>query len=225
MNDFIEWLNDIPYVSFDGIQNSFGQTMVLFVCIAAACYWLLYKKKTAFFTALSALFVFIAIDSFDHYNARKQGKMIVYNIPQHSAIDFINGKQYAFAGDRSLSEDPFLSNFHLKPSRTLHRLKATENLDGFYASHPFFLFKGNRILIIDKSFRFASTAKIELDLVIVAHSPRLSMADLVAVFDCKQIIFDGSNAAWKIRQWKKECESLHLPNYSTTEKGAYVLNL
>ncbi len=41
----------------------------------------------------------------------------------------------------------------------------------------------------------------------------------------KQIIFDASNSLWKIEKWKKDCEGVHLQNYSVPQQGAFILEL
>jgi competence protein ComEC len=67
--------------------------------------------------------------------------------------------------------------------------------------------------------------KVNLDYIIISKNPRLSLADLASVFHCKTYIFDASNSSWKIEQWKKECEELHLHFHSVSEQGAFVINL
>jgi hypothetical protein len=51
------------------------------------------------------------------------------------------------------------------------------------------------------------------------------MSDLIQNFSFGQIIFDASNPAWKIRQWKKECEELHLRFHDVSTQGAFVANI
>ena len=53
----------------------------------------------------------------------------------------------------------------------------------------------------------------------------MKIADLAQTFECKKYIFDASNSLWKIGQWKKECEELHLHFHSVSEQGAYVTDL
>ena len=50
------------------------------------------------------------------------------------------------------------------------------------------------------------------------------MKDLADKINIKQIVFDGSNPIWKLAYWKKDCDSLHIPYYDVTEKGAFVMN-
>ena len=222
MNGFIERVNSFPYAVYDGIENNLAETILLYIFIIGICWWLLNKTKPALFIGLASMLVFIAIDGYENFYRRQQEKMIVYNIPQHNAIDFIEGKQYAFTGDTSLIEDNYLKNFHLKPSRTSHRISATNDLDGLYITTPFVWFRNKRIALIDKPYKFESTSKISVDVIIISHNPRLYIADLAAVFNCKQYVFDGSNSTWKINQWKKDCDSLHLRTYSTSDNGAFI---
>jgi len=45
------------------------------------------------------------------------------------------------------------------------------------------------------------------------------------VFDCKQIVIDGSNNMWKTEQMIKENKTLLLPLITTQDKGAYIRSL
>ena len=51
------------------------------------------------------------------------------------------------------------------------------------------------------------------------------MKKLAASLDIKQVVFDGSVPAWKANYWKKDCDSLHIPWYDVTTKGAFVMSL
>jgi competence protein ComEC len=93
MNTFIERLNDFPYVVTDSLQLSVVQTAFLYVAIAGGGIWLLRRKMPALYTGLVALAMFTLLRSIDFYNRSLQKKLIVYNIPQHTAIDLINGRQ------------------------------------------------------------------------------------------------------------------------------------
>jgi competence protein ComEC len=80
--------------------------------------------------------------------------------------------------------------------------------------------------MIDTTVDYLPTPqKISLDYVIISKSPAVKIAALEESFNCKNYIFDASNPPWKIEQWKKECEELHLHFHSVPEQGAFVINL
>jgi competence protein ComEC len=183
------------------------------------------EKESCAYGGLCALVLFLGIRCADIYEKRQQRKLIVYNVPQHSAIDLVVGNKYKFVGDTAIVTDNFLQNFHLKPSRTLNRIGPASDLPNFGTSYPFYLLSGKKVLLIDQPLKFASEAKIPVDVIILSKNPRIYITQLAEVFDCKQYVFDASNPLWKIKLWKKDCDSLHLPHYSVAEKGAFELDL
>lgn len=225
MNNFIESINNLPYSVYDGIQNSLSETILLYIFLIAASYYFLNRNKQAFFTALFSMLMFAAEETYHSIETDKQAKIVVYNIPKYNAIDFISGRNFSFVGDTILKEDGYLQNFHLKPSRTFYKIEQGNRINELNVSFPFIYFRGKKIMVYDKPYKFNSSSKISLDLIIVSHNPKIKIPELMQVFDCKQYVIDGSNSIWKTSQWKKDCDSLHLPCYSTTDKGAFVMDI
>lgn len=224
MNTFIIKMNDLSFAVTDNIQVSIVQTLLLYGSIIAGSYWLMRKSTRARTIAMGFGFFFFVALSADLYKNAIKSKLIVYNIPQHTAIDFVEGTHYIFAGDTVLLHDGFLQNFHLKPSRVLHRMQPA-HIEDLAAAGPFYFYKNKTILLLDRPFRFAGNEKVKVDCIVLSKSPNVKFAQLAGVFDCPLYVFDGSNSLWKIRQWKKVCDSLHLRHYSTQENGAFIMNL
>jgi competence protein ComEC len=155
--------------------------------------------------------------------AAQQQKIIVYNVPQRQAIDFINGRSYFFYGDAG---DEFVQNFHLKPSRILSRVCLMDSLPQLSIDARCLLFGNKRILLADTAFSFLSPAKkYDIDVLLISGNPKLYIGKLALAFTIKQVVFDGSASSWKLPYWKKDCDSLHIPYHDVTEKGAFVMNL
>ena len=226
MNDFIERINNIPFSAWQNIQISALQEIVLYAAIVAFAWWLMHKQIRGFITALACLTLFAAMRSIDFIQRNRQQKLIVYNIPQHRAIDIVDGRDYQFAGDSILLEDGFLRNFHLKPSRILHRISLADSLTGIDFHNNIVVSSNKNIVLIDQPVFTASTIKkIKVDAIIISKNPKLYINQLAQIFDCDEYIFDASNPVWKINKWKKDCENLHLRHYSILEQGAFVMDL
>lgn len=170
MNTFIEQTNEIPFAVTDNINIGLPAAVFLFIALTAACYWLLRKSSMAFFISLTFLLFLVLTQSVASYKYSRQKKMIVYNIPQHTAIDFINGTTYNFVGDTTIITDNFLNNFHLKPSRSLHQIKPVSKVDGISMEYPFIEFMGKRILVIDQPLKFSTDAKVKLDAIVISKN-------------------------------------------------------
>lgn len=225
MNGFITWADHFSFAVTDGIQHHPLQTIFLYAFIAALGVWLLQKNTKAFKWSVGFLAAFFLLQSFSLYQTTRQKKLIVYNLSQHTAIDFMLGKQYVFKGDTVLLQDGFLRNFHLKPSRILYRSYHSPLMPASMQNNSYSI-NGKKIIHINQSYVYDSVqSRIKADVLIISKNPRLYITDLLKTVDCKLIVFDSSNPQWKINLWKKDCDRLQLNYFCTSEQGAFVMNL
>jgi competence protein ComEC len=226
MNTYVERIEVLPFSLCDGLQISIPQAILLLAVATGAGFWLLEKSKSGFKLGLASLLGFFVLLAVSIMQSNTQQQLIVYNVPQKHAIDFIEGRKYFFVGDSDLLADDFVRNFHLKPSRILYRTEPAESIDQFSQTGNLIIYRGKRIMRINETSRFsAATSRIPIDLLLISGNPRLYINKIAETFTIKQVVFDGSCPAWKINYWKKDCDSLHIPAYDVNEKGAFVMNL
>ena len=226
MNSYIEQVEKFPFSLLDGLQISFPQALLLAVVATGVGYWLMEKKKAGFCYALAALFGFAVLRTISFVQANNREQIIVYNIPQRQAIDIIDGRRYLFVGNQDLMTDDFVRNFHIKPSRVLHRVDPAPYPGSYHQQKELIIFKGKRILVIHETkYFFPLAEKIPVDLLLISGNPKLYFNKLNRTFLISQVVFDGACPAWKINYWKKDCDSLRIPYHDVSEKGAFVMNL
>jgi competence protein ComEC len=226
MNSYVERIEMLPFALWDSLQITIPQAIFLLASVTGFGYWLLEKNKTIFKYGLAALLIFFGLRSFSFIKANNQQKVIVYNVPQKQAIDFIDGRNYLFVGDTDLLADDFIRNFHIKPSRVLNRVEAGMNFKKYLQDKTRIQFHDKKILILDETtFYKPASEKQSIDLLIISGNPRLYIKKLSETFSIKKAVFDGSVPAWKMSYWKKDCDSLHIPYHDVNEKGAFVMKL
>ncbi len=227
MNKIVLWINDLPFALWDKIAANSFTTSFLYAVVIGFAFWLMNKSKIALKISLIALLFFTALHSYNKWQIKNQQKLIVYNVPQKSAVDFVKGNNYVFKGDSVLLEDGMLQNFHLKPSRVALQLnQRTDTLNNLKNQNNFYQFNNKRILFLDEEIVFDSLAqKINVDIIIISKNPKLYIPQLASVLNCKQYIFDASNPMWKIEKWKQDCNKLNLQYHSIPEQGAFVLDV
>ena len=226
MNGTIRTCRAIPFSLAENIYSTPVTTVLLFAFIIFFCSGVLQKKKNQLKISVGFLILFIVLHACTTVLFSTRKKMIVYNISKHMALDFITGNTCTFYGDTVFNRDAALQNFYLKPARTA--LQVTERKNSFKElthSGRIWRFYSKKIMIIDSAVRFeAREQKIKADVLLISHNPNISMADLSLSLSAAVIVFDASNSLWKIGQWKKECEQLHLPCHTVTEQGAFILD-
>jgi len=226
MNNYIQEIETIRFSLWDGLQITITQAVLLLIFAAGISYWLMEKQKKGLVAGLAALLLFVSLRSYSFAKSESQQKIIVYNVPQKKAIDFINGRNYRFAGDSDLLADDFARNFHLKPSRILFRIKEDRQLENLTIFENYARFLNKNVLLIDRSLHFKPEEnKPVVDLLVISKNPKLYIGNLFKSLDIKQVVFDGSAPSWKTRYWKKDCDSLRIPWHDVTTQGAFVMRL
>jgi len=226
MNSYIEQIEKLPFSLWDGLQISIPQVILLLIMATGFGFWLMEKSKPGFKYGMIALLGFIGLRTVSFTQANKRQQLIVYNVPQKKAIDLIDGRKYLFVGDADLLPDDFVRNFHIKPSRILHRVQPALDFENYQQQEDLMIFKTKKILIVNKTKYFSAIEnKVPVDLLIISGNPKLYFNNLNKTFSVKQVVFDGTCPAWKINYWKKDCDSLHIPYHDVSEKGAFVMNL
>ena len=227
MNRFILQVNELPFAVWDKIPATVASTWLLYAIVVFTAAWLLKKNKKMLRLSLIFLAGFVLSHDIINWNVKSQQSIIVYNVPQHQAIDFVTGNRYQFVGDSILLEDGLLQNFHLKPARIVLQLdKRTSPLPGLFMQGNFFQFGSKNVLLINESVSIeVAPSKIDADIIIISKSPKLYIPQLVKVFNCGTVVFDASNSLWKIGKWKEDCDKLNLRHHSIPEQGAFIMDL
>lgn len=223
MNSYIERIETISFSLWDGFSITVLQTALLLIVSTTICFWLIEKRRWMLLLSLSSILLFVILRSLLFAEAYHQKKLIVYNVPKYSAMDLIVGRTYAFIGDSALLFDDFTRNFHLQPSRVLHRIEQKQTIPINCKS---FNFGNKQIAEIDSTQSFLPLdVKQKIDLLILSKNPKLYISNLLKTFSVQQIVIDGSVPQWKAKLWKHDCDSFHISCHDVSEKGAFVMNL
>ena len=226
MNKAIYFFNQLPFSLIDNIYATALTTWALygfFIFIAAA---LLRKNKSILNKALLFLMLFISFFIAGKAILLHQKKLIIYHVSKHTAIDFIAKNNYYFLGDEEFLQEGALQNFNLKPCRILLQTKQSiDTLPSLKNINNLWQFYNKRILIISEDVQFEPLqSKILIDVIVVCKNPDIDFDNITSTITPTTIVFDGSNSMWKIKQWKKQCEDLHLQYFDTNEQGAFILD-
>lgn len=226
MNSFVETIERMPFALWEAIQVNAAQTVLLFFLAATLSHFLLEKSKAGLKWSLLGLGVFFGLRSYSLILAERQERIIIYNTPKKTAIDFIRGRSYYFFGDSLWNEDEVGQAFYLRPARTLYRLRDSSSIPGLRFHLPAIVCQSKHILFMDETTnRVPANVGQPIDLLVISGNPPLSPVDLTRKYPVKQVVFDSKVTPRKRDYWKKECDSLGIPYHDVTSHGAFVMKL
>ena len=227
MNAIIGFISRLPYAYTDNVVTTFTGTLLWYVLIFSVLKTIQIKKKNWILFSGLMLYACVLQSAAIQLLARNQKRIVVYHSPRYMAADFILGKHYLFLGDSALDKNELLRNYVLRPSRIFWgATSAVSSADVFKPEKVIYGFCGKRLAIISDERNFEALSKrIAIDVLLITGNPKLNINDLAQVFHPQMIVMDASNSMWKIAKWQKACETLLLPHYSITEKGAFIFNI
>lgn len=225
MNFCIAWVDGLPFSRVENISISLPEAIMLMMMLALVARWLLVFQKNAAVAAFAILAGLFVYREWKWIKSGQQIKMVVYNIPGHSGIDFIQGHQAAFLGDSACLQDPGLFRTHILPARILYQINNETVIPRDTASFIKLNFGGKSFLLLDKSPEVKTSRPVNADFLVLAAPIKLSPEHLLQIIAVDTIIADGKLPFYKIKDWEIAADSLNLHFHSIVEKGAFVLNM
>lgn len=106
--NFLTTIESISFSTTKGLFISAEETLLAYLAILFMVMY--HKKRYVFFkiTSFSILFVLVCLDLKEDYTIQNQKKVVIYNIPNHFALDLMDGNSHYFIAD-----DDFLKNENL----------------------------------------------------------------------------------------------------------------
>ncbi len=228
LNASVKWIESLPFSLLQGISISVFETWIMYGLIVLLLFYLYNRKYKYLVYSLSFCIIILISQVIEQYKQFQQKKMIVYNVPKTSAIDFIQAKENTLFTDSVFSSNSSGLLFHIKhnwwdlginKSKIITTDFENENL---HIKNHFIQFYDKRLLLLKKmlSTKSAIGYKLELDYLIVSDNTKMSVEDICTMFTAKTIIFDSSNSENTVDKWKKECVELNQNYYAVKDSGA-----
>ncbi len=213
MNEIVRWVGDQEHFVFDDLSIDpvtllLGYLLLYFVIIGL--------KRQRYKWVVNTAICVLSIQLWTFYRAykstQKEGIIIVQQMANTTLL-YQNGRALQVMSQDSTRLKSLVSNYAIKEFLSFIQ----------YSPIPkAFSFDGIQWLVIDSSAVFPPNTSKPVVL-IMTQSPRIHLERLVASVQPEMVIADGSNYPADVARWKKSCNKIGLPFYSTSEKGAYLL--
>lgn len=234
LNYAVRFIEQLPFALLKNISIGVIETILIYVIIVFLLQYFHFKKIKILMVTFILLIVFLFLQIIEQQKELHQQKIIVYNVPKVTAIDFIDGKQNYFFADSLFALDENALLFNVKHNwwqsgidKTLFVTNEKVYSHSFKNTGKFLCFYNKLLFIADNNFspndRISKSLKI--DFLIVSKNPKLKMKELIELFHPREIIFDSSNSISKVNKWKKECVELNCNYYSVIDSGAFEIDI
>ncbi|MEY5044884.1 MAG: hypothetical protein RL713_109 [Bacteroidota bacterium] len=209
MNGYIEKIAKIPFNSVH-IQTNLSFTICLMLMIASLTYYLLARKKRSIVPVLALVFSLSLVYLIDQYQISLTKRIIALQIKDQTFLVHQHGQ----SGLIVVSANQLTNKLLFRK-----QLRALENDLGISKWKVVALREQPAVIDLNK---YSAGKKMLLLSGFTKAIPSLNQLILKQQKPI-QLIADGSTKLWKIKQWEKQAQEVHLRLHSTPEKGAFLL--
>jgi competence protein ComEC len=233
MNEIVFGIQKLPLSIVTGFWLSAIGVFMIYLILIGTGFALKTRRLRALIYPLSIATVLSLLYAFSDIETTRQHEIIVYHSYKNSVVDFIDGKKcYSFSEKFSETSDTFNKiKFATENHRVRLKINTLETFD-FYVSEKksnfiyhngVSQFQGHRMAILDNLPE--KGVLLQVNTVLIHQNARFNISELLQYFKFDTLIFDGSNARWRVEKWKTECHNLGIVYHDTAEKGAWVKKL
>nr|MCU0333935.1 hypothetical protein [Chitinophagaceae bacterium] len=224
LNQYIIWVSSLPRTTIGHIQIAWWQAALMFVLIACLAWWWLHRQPAMLPAALACLLVLLAARSWQYYQSSRQQRLIVYNVPRHTGIELVSGRQSLLVADSALVAPGFLQNFHLLPARIYYQFLPQRYLvlppD---SSNQWLQLGQQRLLLLRQRPHYRRSQPVQASVVVVSGTLRADPYKVLALVRSPRWVLDGSCSRYRIAQWRQAADSLGLQLHAVGQQGAWQM--
>jgi competence protein ComEC len=224
MNDYVLLMDRIPHSTIQSVNINIPQTLLIYAAIFIAGLPVIIKRKTKLIGMLIIMVLFSLTRLIVSWQSHQQQKFMVLNARENSAMGWLDGTSAVYFHSKNVSdnEKKILKMFgDISLHYHVEKMKRLQ----FEEEHNLLItMEGRRIIRLSGKSGAKNIHPVMADIVILSHNYRGKLSEFAAESRCRLVVADATNNLWKIHEWKKQAEQLHLRFHSVPEQGAFLLD-
>jgi competence protein ComEC len=233
LNSVILKFEQLPYSSYSGIDITAFEMLLMYGLLILVCCYFIHPRVKLLMASFSLLVLLLGIQMIEQHQQQHQKKLIIYNIPKASVVDFVTGKNNVLLADSILSKNKSALSFHIKNYWSKLGIEKTQTTDSnfktgnLHINGKHILFCNKRIILLKDADRVSEIPvnPIKIDYLILSNNCKSTIEEVLKIYDPNLIVFDSSNNKYRIKKWQQECRKNNMAFYSVINSGALVVDL
>ena len=235
---FLNWIvtsvESLPYSLSSDIRFHIIDTWLVYIIVVALIALIVFRKFKFLMVACVSSIIFLLGLIIRNYGDLQQHQLIIYSIPQHTAINFIDKKSSCLLTDELLYNKKEKLLYHIQNNwvnsgiqnrvvTPLRNTKRTHYLDHHLLNHKhFFQFYQLKGLLVDQDFQFFQQQKLKVDLVIIDDNTTYPIASIIETFQPKEIVVTPNIPKRIATKIANEASKLGVKCHDIIKDGAFI---
>ncbi len=232
LNQSVIIIEKWPYSLLRGISITVFETWLFYGLIILFFYYFMKRKFMHLVFALVLVVIIMCSQVIEQQQQYQQRKIVVYNVPKTSAIDFISSKSNVLLTDTAFAHNESGLLFRIKHNWWDLGINNNQIISGNLTTNNlkidnnYIQFFNKKVIIIDTNQNYEKPIiPLSIEYLVISKTPHIRIAELLKHYHPKMIVFDSSNSEYRIQSWKSECIALNQAYYSVIDSGALIADL
>ncbi|WP_224996000.1 ComEC/Rec2 family competence protein [Cesiribacter sp. SM1] len=234
LNDWVNLTGQLPASRLLAFINSWD-ALLLYAGIISL---LVLLRRRSFFwvgATFSLLLLLACSGIYRTYQLRNQRQFTIYQVSGHTLLQFVHGQEELLLPIGPLPTEQQLG-FHVEPARIAAGVASSpvhqqlprdfqlpsQSIRGV----QLLVWNGITVAVVEGGKPLLLPDEpLEVDVLLLRKSPRLAPEFLQQAFKVRHLVLDASNSRWYRQQFSSAANSLDLPFYVTSDRGAFIISL
>ena len=239
-------IEGLPLSTTQDIYIDVPQMILLFaIIILFVTFFFFTKRYKHLFAAVTMCVILAATNLWQSLEASSQKTLVVYNINKTTAINIIDGTDNIMFANldsvqpekieftaknnwlkKGLDREKYV-NLSAGKENLLSTITAIDNRKVFF-KHKFIDYDGLKLYVLDDNFMLIDDenfGKVDVDYVVLADSPYVTLEEVAEHFNFKKIIIASSNSISRCEAWDAEKDALGYDVHNVRNDGAFIVTI
>ncbi len=239
-------IEGLPLSTTQDIYIDVPQMILLFAIIVLfVTFFFFTKRYRHLFASVAMCVILAATNLWQSFESNSQKTLVVYNINKTTAINIIDGtdnimfanldsvqpEKIGFTAKnnwlkKGLDREKYV-NLSSGKENLLSTITAIDNRKVFF-KHKFIDYDGLKLYVLDDNFMpidDENFGKVDVDYVVLADSPYVTLEEVAEHFNFKKIIIASSNSISRCEAWNAEKVALDYDVHDVRNDGAFIVTI
>jgi competence protein ComEC len=200
-NEFVYLMDSMPYNTINDLYIDGTQAWLMIAGLVLLFAWFHYRRVVHVVFLTLTILLFVVVQQDRNVGNLQRRQVVFYSIPQHSAMDFIQGNQVVTIADSALFVNQRKLQYHIRPMRLMTGVAGIPKAAGVddlvrrsVGGNELIVWNARSVLFIREVP--TQQMKIKVDVLVIANNSIYQLNQLVGLsFDT--LIIDGSNSRYR----------------------------
>ncbi len=238
LNYSVGFIEDLPYSVSGDLWIGKPHLIFIYLIIFLLSIFVVFKKNHHLKGALLLVILLLVFDILHKYSQRNRSELIIYNAPETTLINFIDGKQNYILTSRKDQKETI--EFSAKSHWLNRRTDSPEYFSigsgpeintqthSFFTKDHFIQFKTKKLFILSDSCCLINKVpmnKINIDYLVITQNCNIPFTALRNAFSFNKIILDASFSYYEKEKWIRLFKEEKIEFHSIADEGAFIKKL